>query len=183
MKKVFFIMAVTTLLFDKAAAQQNRIWFLESAVRFTGDAEMVFLGPSLSAGAGVALGKHFSVSTSYTFFYAQLKHPFASFRTHTIDFVPNFHFRNPFNPAKGFYFGAGITRQFRKQTPLELMIKNSAYWAAAFNVGYRFPLMLNHKQKSLSIDLKTIGPYSEKSNGGNYTEIFTQVMIGIRFRY
>ena len=168
---------------DQSLAQVNRKWFLETAIRFTGDAEMVFIGPSVGVGVGVNLGKRLSVSTSYTFFKSSLSNPDETFRTHTIDLISNFHFQNVFNPAKGLYVGVGPALQFRKQELEELMVERPTYWTAVFNVGYRFPVTLNKKPRSLSVDLKATGPYSEKHPQGEYVEALTQFMVGVRLRY
>lgn len=94
--------------------------------------------------------------------------------------VPNFHFQNVFNSAKGLYVGVGPALQFRKQEPEELMVERPSYWTAAFNAGYCFPVTLNKKPRSLSVDLKA---YSDKDPAGDYVETLTQIMLGLRLRY
>lgn len=181
--RLFIFLLFFNLATIKIVAQPKPKWFLESAIRLTGDAEMVFIGPSFGVGAGVELDQRWSLSMSYTFFNSRLSNPDELFRTHTIDLTTNIHFRNVFTPLKGFYFGPGIARQFRKQTPESNAPERHSYWAAVFNAGYFFPIIINKKPRSLAVDIKAIGPYIQSDSGSAYTEILTQLMLGLRLRF
>jgi len=91
-----------------AYAQPHKV-FIETALRFTGDAEMAFIGPSFSVGPGVQLGKQFSVSSNYTFFRSSYTDDGqkATFQTNTIDLITQYQFHQIFHPNLGFYVGAG----------------------------------------------------------------------------
>lgn len=177
-------------------AQQNRKWFVETAIWFTGDAELFFIGPSLGLGVGKHVGKNWSVSTSYTWFSRQIDHAhgyYDKYRTHTFDLTSNYKLRNIFKPDAGLYVGGGVGVQARNEvcfapehfaeTPDGIVATNRTTAVAVLNMGYQFPIHINGKPRSLSIDLKATGPYVEQSVQGNYVEILTQLMFGVRFRY
>lgn len=177
MKNVWFLVGLTVA--GQLAAQNNR-FFAETALRLSADAEMVFIGPALAAGAGVNLGKYLSASASYTFYYSRISGP-ETLVTHTLDLLPVFQFQSPFHKNKGIYLGAGPAWQHRKQSPE--MVSRSAYRLAAFTIGYRFPLAAFGKPRVAAIDLKGFGPYTERDVNGTYTEVLTQVMLGMRLRF
>lgn len=181
--KIATTLCVLLCFFMSSRAQEKSPWFLEAAVRFTGDAEMAFIGPSFSLGTGVSTGKKWSFTSSYTFFASRYRSEeyVEKFSTHTIDLLANRNFLNVFNPAKGWYLGAGIAWQARKASPDELDIEKGNYFTAAFNAGYYFPITIRKKLRTLSIDWKAFGPYTEP--GEHYTEVFTQFMIGLKLRY
>jgi hypothetical protein len=165
------------------ACGQDKKFFFEAALRLGTDAELVFVGPALSAGAGINLGDYLSVSTSYTFYYARISGP-ETFMTHTVDLTPVFSFQNPFDKNRSIYFGLGPAWQYRRQTPEESMVEKSRYWLGSFNLGYRFQTTLAGKQRNLAIDLKAFGPYKEKKpHDAYYLEVLTQLMLGVRLRF
>lgn len=179
MRSIYLLLALA------AAAQtfgQDKKLFFETALRLGTDAEMVFIGPAISAGAGINLGDYVSVSTSYTFYYSRISGP-ETFLTHTVDLVPVFQFQNPFRKGHGLYIGVGPAWQYRKQTPEELMVEDPRYWLAAFNLGYRFTPTLFSQEWALAIDLKGFGPYQQDEPDGQYIEVLTQLMLGIRLRF
>jgi hypothetical protein len=180
-----YITLIIILISFSLSYSQTKKLFIESAIRFTGDAEMAFVGPSFSIGPGVHLGDRWSVSSTYTYFRSSYTDDGAkaTFQTHSIDLIPNFHFREVFNTSRGIYIGAGIAWQQRRQTPESNMTEKPDYWTGAFNLGYRFPIKINDYERSLSIDLKAYGPYKEVDGINTYTEVLTQFMFGIRFRY
>jgi len=161
-----------------AACQKKAVGFFESAVRFTTDAEMAFVGPSWSLGGGAQVNKHWSFSVGYTFFrdrYSQGGYE-EFFRIHTVDFLPVFHFLNPFDSRKGFFVGAGLCWQSRKAT---YNIENPQHFAGSYTLGYQFPVMVGSRAASLAVDWKGFGPYREQRS----IEILTQFMLGVRLRY
>jgi hypothetical protein len=182
MKRFTSLLAFSIICFA-ASAQQKKL-FAEAAIRLSGDAELAFVGPAFSAGGGVNLGKRFSFAASYTFFAARFRDDAGrqTFKTNTLDLVGLYHFQNVFNPAKGFYAGGGAGIQSRK-TSETFVIQQNSYTVAVFNIGYRFPVLVHGKKRSLSIDAKAMGPYIEHLADGDYVEVLTQLMIGVRFRY
>jgi hypothetical protein len=182
--KIIFTAAIAPLSLHTSLAQTAKP-FLESALYFSGDAEMAFIGPAFSIGPGVSLGKRWSASASYTYFGTHYTDGGQKeiFRTHTIDITPNFHFREIFNPSRGLYIGMGIGWQQRRQTPENNMPQRPSYWTGVYNLGYRFPVKINGAERSLSIDWNATGPYKEKDATGAYLEVFTQFMMGLRLRY
>lgn len=180
MKAIFLFAFLTASCI--AYAQPHKV-FIETALRFTGDAEMAFIGPSFSVGPGIQLGKQFSVSSNYTFFRSSYTDDGqkATFQTNTIDLVTQYQFHQIFHPNRGFYVGAGLAWQTRKQTP-ENITQRTSYWTGAYTVGYRFPVKINKLERSLSVDVKGIGPYTEKDGVNLYTEVLTQFMIGLKLR-
>jgi hypothetical protein len=163
---------------SQACGQQDKKFFFEAALRLATDAELVFVGPALSAGAGINLGEYLSVSTCYTFYYARISGS-ETFMTHTVDLTPVFSFQNPFDKNQGLYFGLGMAWQYRRQTPEEMMVERPRYWLGTFNLGYRFRPTLAGKERALAVDLKVYGPYKEEPD---YMEVLTQLMLGIRLR-
>jgi hypothetical protein len=162
----------------RAKKKEKAFWFFESALRLAGDAEMAFVGPALSMGGGVLLNRRWSFSTSYTFFRDTYRHDGGQeyFRNHTIDFVPVFHFRSPFDMGKGFFIGAGLCWQSRRASHVLL---RPEYVTGAYTLGYQFPVEINSRMRSLAIDWRGFGPYREAWSA----EVFTQFMLGVRFRY
>ena len=70
--------SIYLLLFIVATVQtygHDKRFFFETSLRLGTDAEMVFIGPALSTGAGINLGDYVSVSTSYTFYYSRIQGP------------------------------------------------------------------------------------------------------------
>jgi hypothetical protein len=186
--KGFYKLALTILLISNLTISGNSQvsqLFIESAIRFTGDAEMAFIGPSFSVGPGIRLGNHFTISSTYTFFYDSYSDggDQETFRAHTIDLLPIYHVGEINKSLRGFYLGMGLAWQNRKQTPESLMIEKPSYLTAVFNIGYQFPIKLNEKERGLAIEWKATGPYRETSDTDQYLEQFTQFMIGLRFRY
>jgi hypothetical protein len=186
--KGFYKLALTILFVSNLtipANSQGSKFFIESAIRFTGDAEMAFIGPSFSIGPGIRLGNHFTLSSTYTFFYDTYSDgdDKETFRAHTIDLLPIYHVGEINKTLRGFYLGMGLAWQNRKQTPKSLMIEKPSYLTAVFNLGYQFPIKLNEKERGLAIEWKATGPYRETSDTDQYLEQFTQFMIGLRFRY
>jgi hypothetical protein len=173
---LLFLLSISFL----ANGQSNR-WFGQGAIHVGTDAEVVFVGPALSLGVGRYLGKQWQATTSYSYFGARLSDPSEKLSTHTLLLMGAYRFQNPFDPEKGFYAGVGTGIQFRNQEPA--LIKKDSYWLAAVNLGYRFPFMLMKKKKSLGIDLMAMGPYSEKSDTGEYTEVITQLMLGLTLQF
>jgi hypothetical protein len=159
---------------------QSNKWFGQVAAHVATDAEVVFVGPAFSGGVGYYLGKC-QVAAGYTYFGAKLSDPTAKLTTHTLKLVGSYNFQNLFEPAKGFYAGLGAGIQFRYEDPE--VIKEDSYGLAIFNIGYRFPVKVKNKKRSLGIDLEAMGPYTEKSATGNYTEVLTQLMFGFKFQY
>jgi hypothetical protein len=191
MIKYIGVLLLIGITCNEVHAQQNQKWFLETAIRFTGDAEMFFIGPSVGLGVGKHVGKNWSFSTSYTWFSRQVDEAdgyYDKYRTHTIDVTSNYMLRNIFNPNRGFYVGGGIGVQARKEvcfafehfsdTPDGIMEINETFVVGVLNTGYQFPILMKGKLRSLAIDLKATGPYTI-----DYTESVTQLMLGIRFRY
>jgi len=179
------VILALTVFVNTACFSQDTRFFIESAIRFTGDAEMAFVGPSISAGPGVEIGNHLSISSTYTFFYDSFSsgNDKETFRTHTIDLLPIYHFNEIDKSPRGFYMGMGLAWQNRKMTPESLMIEKPSYITAVFNIGYQFPVNLKEKERGLAIEWKATGPYKENSDTDKYLEQFTQFMIGLRFRY
>jgi len=182
-KSIFTFILVATLTIS-GKCQETQL-FIESAVRFTGDAEMVFIGPSFSIGPGIRIGKQFTLSATYTFFYDSYSdsNDNETLRMHTLDLLPLYHFNEITKSPRGFYAGIGLAWQNRKLTPESLMIERPSYVTAVFNIGYQFPIKINEKQSGLAIEWKATGPYKELSDTERYVEQFTQFMIGVRFRY
>jgi hypothetical protein len=166
-------------------AQDRPTFFIEGAIHFSGDAEMGFIAPAFGVAGGIELQNRWSASLGYTYFgdtYREEDYT-ETIRLHTFALLVNHQFQNPFNKHKGFYVGLGPAVQFRKQSPPELMTDKSYYWCGAFTLGHRFPVTVRGKVRSLSIDWRAFGPYTERSDQGDYVEVFTQFMIGLRFRY
>lgn len=178
------ILALTAFINTTCFSQHTK-FFIESAIRFTGDAEMAFIGPSFSAGPGVQIGNHLSISSTYTFFYDSYSSGSdkETFRTHTIDLLPIYHFNELDKSLRGFYMGIGLAWQNRKMTPESIMIERPSYITAVFNLGYQWPVKMNKIERGLALEWKAIGPYKETYDNGGYLEQFTQFMIGVRLRY
>ncbi len=179
MKSTYFLVAIAVAT---TTYGQEKKFFFETALRLSTDAEIVFIGPTLSAGAGINLGDYVSVSTSYTFYYSRIKGP-ETFMTHTVDLTTLFQFQSLFHKGQGFYIGMGPAWQYRRQSPEELMVEKPRYWLASFNLGYRFTPTVGGKKQALALDLKGFGPYIENDHAGQYVEVLTQLMLGVRLRF
>ncbi len=177
-----FVFAISPFV---ATAQEKGEWFFESAVRLTGDAEMYFIGPSWNAGAGRSVGKKWTMSTSYTYFSCSRAlpgMPKEKYKTNTLDLILNFNFLSLFKDRQGWYAGGGVAWQSRYEIFFinnTYLSESKDYFTSAYNVGYRFPVKIKGKPRSLSIDIKATGAYREKTS----IEILTQVMMGVRLRY
>jgi len=188
MKTNLWVVLVILLFITQMACAQRSLFFLEGSVRVTGDAEMFFIAPSYSAGVGVNLDNSWSVVTSYTFFNNKKTGAggyFDRLRQETIDLTALYRFRSKSKNA--FFVGGGLAYQWREEVcysiehsylPNETMIEKRNFLTAVFNIGYEIPVAIKNKERSIAIDLKTTGPWNESG-----TEIFTQVMLGLRFRY
>jgi outer membrane receptor for ferric coprogen and ferric-rhodotorulic acid len=179
------IFALIYFVILPALAQQKQKWFLEAAIRATGDAEMYFIGSSWSAGVGGHVAKKWTVSAAYTYFSlgkTKPGMPQQKYQTHTVDVLANYNFMNLFKSNKGWYAGGGVAWQSRYEEyfqSADFIHERKRYFTSVYNVGYRFPITLNGKPRSISVDLKATGGYREE----NYWEVLTQVMMGVRFRY
>lgn len=164
-----------------AKAQVKPEFFAESAIRLTTDAEGTMVAPSISLGAGMHLGRRWAFTSAYTYFGARYTDENFSekLRIHTLDLLAHFYFHNLLNPAAGFYIGTGYAVQRRHTLPEEPTTTRKVHGTGAFTVGYRFPVIMNKKQRTLAIDCKAYGPYSEPG----YLEVLTQLMLGIRLIY
>ena len=168
-----------------AAAQKLKPWFLEAGLRSGGNEEVPIKVPTFSLGVGTKLDKYFSLCAAYTFYRSKSSTPTpspAQIPTHTVDLSTNFHFYNVIKSSKGLYLGLGIAIQFRNGP---LYKSGSSYRTITSNAGYSFPIMMKSKQRSLSIDIKSFGPFghSYSYNSIDFDEILTQFFFGVRLRY
>jgi hypothetical protein len=186
MQAVEKLLIIVLLCFiANACLAQPKRFFTEAAIRFTGDAELAFVGPSVGVGTGLRFGEYVAISTNYTFFHAAYTSngQRSTFTTHTLDVMAAYQFKEIFNPARGLYLGTGVGCQFRRNTPAIEALKKPVYLVAILNVGYRFPITLNKKPYQLAIELKGMGPYQEKHSEGQYLELLTQTMAGVSLRF
>jgi len=177
------------LLCSLSAQGQSGKWFAEAAIHATGDAELYFIAPSWSLGGGRYIGKQWSVSSNYNYFSRSIfksSEPKQTYQSQTVSVLLNFNFLGVLKPERGMYLGVGGAWQNRKEKlvsnnqPIE---ERKEYFTGVYNLGYRFPVVIRERTRSLAVDLKATGGYKENSDTDAYQEILTQVMLGIRFRY
>lgn len=173
------------------AGAQSKKWFIETSVRVAVDAEAYFIGPAVGLGVGFYPTNQWSLSSSYQYFNRKVTHHdgyYDELNLQSIDAVVNYF---PFRSAedrKGFFFGGGLAVQWRDEicfsiehfsdSPDGMEREQRTYLTGVINLGYEFPVAMGSKTRFLAADLKAIGPYTD-----DYTEIFTQVMLGVRLRY
>ncbi|QOI97621.1 MAG: hypothetical protein HRU69_09010 [Flammeovirgaceae bacterium] len=186
--RITLLIAIT---FALTATAQTRKWFIEPSVRLAVDAEAYFIGPALGLGVGYYLTDRLSVSSSYQYFNRKVTHHdgyYDELNLQSMDAVLNYFPARLAEDRKGFFFGGGLAVQWRDEicfsiehfsdSPDGIEREQRTYFTGTFNLGYEFPVTIASKTRFFAADLKAIGPYTV-----DYTEIFTQVMLGVRLRY
>ncbi len=161
-------------------------WHPYAGLHFSSDAELYYLGPSFQAGVDYNLTKHIALSSYIHYFHIGVNKKdnsgvveIGKFKTFTSVFL----IQMQTGPGwyKGFFIGIGIAlQQFvdRFQGINGNFDNTRTTLTAAIRSGYIFPAGLH----AIAIEFNGTGPYSY-SNGfnGTYTEVFTQVSLGLRF--
>jgi hypothetical protein len=156
------------------------------------DAEGFYFGPSFSGGLVQPLTKKISVTGFVHYFKARVNDEGdlgafdkGTFRLISFVVMPELKFGRKVN--KGFFIGAGIAYQLRKQNYASesfTTIEDKAMFLPAVKLGWRFPLP--EAKSYLSFELFGTGPYSYEESynlvsDNSYTmEALTQLSAGFR---
>lgn len=161
---------------SKTSTHEKYPWSFELAVRYAMDAEGFHFAPAVGIGFRKQVSEFWSFNTGYTFFQS----PFSgatdyTFNIHTLDALGIYHFSS--SQRKGFFAGGGLAFQVRNDEYYNFDKKKDL--TLAYNFGYNFQLKLFGKKRNMGADVKAFGPITYD----NTTEILTQLMAGVRFRF
>ena len=155
------------------------------------DAGAYFLGPSFMVGTNYLLQKKVSISSYFHLFKGRLYDVYpdgsidkGKYQSYILAFLLQRHLSR--SPKKGIELAGGAAVQ---RTINNYNIDNRAgdekrtLIVAALRVGYKFPI----KQRALTVELNTVGPYIGKVGPPPYyaqtLEILTQFSLGSRFLF
>lgn len=163
---------------------RNR-WHPYAGIHVSGDAAMVFIGPSFLAGVDFQLKKRVVLSVYLQYFRKKIKNTwdgggFENGRFKTITGAILCQANSSRNPNKSFFIAGGVAFQRWVQ------LYNSDYnsWddkrttiIPAARLGYFFPMGEN----KVTVELNLTGPYSYGDANSSVIEILTQVSFGLRY--
>jgi hypothetical protein len=160
----------------KTTTPEKYPWAFELAIRYAMDAEGFHFAPAVGIGFRKQVAEFWSLNTGYTFFQS----PFSgatdyTFTIHTLDALGIYHFSS--SQQKGFFAGGGLAFQTRNDEYYNFIKKKDL--TLAYNLGYNFQVTLFEKKRNFGFDVKAFGPIFYDGT----TEILTQLMAGIRYRF
>ncbi|GAB2947791.1 hypothetical protein GCM10027048_10970 [Hymenobacter coalescens] len=151
----------------------------------SGNADMVYVGPSVQIGADYRPLRRLGLSTYVHYFRRRFDRNFANeFEEGKFDCLTGaalLELRLGRQPERrGLFVGAGVALQYLKDD-------YHSYWARvytlrkhdvlpALRLGYAFPL----GRHQLTAELNATGPYHEGDEYSSYTELLTQLSVGTR---
>jgi hypothetical protein len=177
------VLCALLLLSGAAAAQHKLRPYL--GLHASGNADMVYVGPSAQLGLDYRPLRHLGLSAYAHYFRRRFDRNFANeFEEGKFDCLTGallLEVRLGRQPERrGFFAGGGLALQYLKDD-------YHSYWARiyqerkrnvlpALRLGYAFPL----GRHQLTAELNATGPYNEATEYGSYTELITQLSLGTR---
>jgi hypothetical protein len=163
----------------------RRRWHPYAGIHVSGDAAMVFIGPSFQAGVDFQLKRRVVLSAYLHYFHKKINNVwdgggYENGRFKTITGTILCQANSSRNPNKSFFIAGGVAIQRWMQ------LYNSDYnsWddkrttvVPAARLGYFFPIGDN----KITVELNATGPYSYGDANSSVLEILTQVSFGFRY--